>query len=95
MNTTRKRRNMSMFYENKNTQEFLIIPINMNEKNEKIINNTFDWLNKVYNSYQESLLPNRVFLKTSYACTNCPVKKTCWKELSDGDVEIEGLTNPK
>ncbi|CAB4146031.1 cas4, CRISPR-associated protein Cas4 [uncultured Caudovirales phage] len=84
-----------MFYENKNTQEFLIIPINMNEKNEKIINNTFDWLNKVYNSYQESLLPNRVFLKTSYACTNCPVKKTCWKELSDGDVEIEGLTNPK
>lgn len=83
------------YYENKNDQGILIIPISMNESNKKLIDDTFDWLRKVYANYQAGTLPNRAFTKTQSACKYCPVKKVCWKELGDGEVEIEAMAAPK
>lgn len=83
------------YYENKDTQEFLIIPINMNERNEKIIDDCWEWLRKVYANWEAQTLPNRPFTKSQSACKYCPVKKVCWKELGDGEVEIEAMVPPK
>jgi CRISPR/Cas system-associated exonuclease Cas4 (RecB family) len=71
-------------YENKNTQELLLIPVQMNAKNKKIIEDLFTWLCTVYDNFKENNLPTRPFLKTSYACKNCPVRKECWA----GDIGV-------
>jgi CRISPR/Cas system-associated exonuclease Cas4 (RecB family) len=75
-------------YENKNTQEILLIPIQMNDKNKKIIDDLFDWLKVVWDNFKEGDLPVRPFIKTSYSCKNCPIRKDCWK-AEEGTVEIE------
>ena len=62
-------------YENKNTQELLIMPIQMNEKNKAVIDELFVWLCEVYDNYKEGDLPMRPYTKSSYTCKNCPVKK--------------------
>ena len=75
-------------YENKNTQEILLIPIQMNEKNKKIIDNLFEWLCKVWDNFKEGEIPVRPFIKTSYSCKGCPIRKDCWK-AEEGTIEIE------
>jgi len=86
-----------LLYENKNTQDICIIPISMNERNKKIIDDTFDWMRKVYSNYQSGELPTRPFAKTTYTCQNCPVRKPCWNKngLGEGSVEIGALVTPK
>jgi CRISPR/Cas system-associated exonuclease Cas4 (RecB family) len=81
-------------YENKNTQELLIIPLQMNEKNKEIIDNLFVWLCEVYDNYKDGGIPMRPFLKTSYACKGCPIKKECWSGET-GTVQIEAYEVPK
>lgn len=79
-------------YENKNTQEILVIPISMNEKNTKIINETFEWLCKVYDNFKDGDLPVRPegATKSKMPCTYCPIKKECYsKSTPIGTVEIE------
>jgi hypothetical protein len=75
-------------YENKNTQEILLIPIQMNDKNKEIIDNLFVWLCEVYDNFKDGGLPIRPFVKTSYACKGCPIKKECWAGPT-GEVQIE------
>ncbi len=75
-------------YENKNTQELLLIPVQMNEKNKDIIENLFAWLCEVYDNFKDGDLPKRPFAKTAYACKNCPIKKECWSgELGSVDID--------
>jgi CRISPR/Cas system-associated exonuclease Cas4 (RecB family) len=81
-------------YENKNTQEILLIPIQMTEKNKSIINDLFEWLVQVWDNYQGGSLPVRPFEKTNYACKGCPIKKECWSGLY-GEIEIEPYGVPK
>ena len=75
-------------YENKNTQELCLIPISVNDRYIRIINDLFNWLREVRAAYENDTLPERVGTKSSTMCKNCPVKKTCWQELEDGDVSI-------
>lgn len=84
-----------MFYENKNNQEYLIIPVNMTESNEKLIDYVFDWMQQVRKNWENKTLPTRPFTKSGSPCTYCPVKKTCWKELGDGEIDLEVLKVPK
>lgn len=63
-------------YENKNTQELLIIPVQMNAKNKEIIEELFLWLCEVYDNFKDGDIPLRPFEKTSYACKGCPIKKS-------------------
>jgi CRISPR/Cas system-associated exonuclease Cas4 (RecB family) len=85
------------FYENKNDNSFLIIPVNMDEKNTELINSVWDWMRKVYAAYEAKTLPERTFTKSTWACKGCPVKTVCWKDMKaeEGDVYIEPLVLEK
>jgi CRISPR/Cas system-associated exonuclease Cas4 (RecB family) len=81
-------------YENKNTQEILIIPVQMNDKNKKIIEELFGWMCLVYDNFISGELPLRPFIKSSSACKNCKIKKDCWSgEI--GSVDIAAYEPPK
>jgi CRISPR/Cas system-associated exonuclease Cas4 (RecB family) len=85
-------------YENKNTQEVLIIPVSMNEKNSKIINDAFIWMQEVWDNFNDGDLPMRPASATKYKlpCTYCPVKKECWAKGSPvGTVQIDLMGVPK
>lgn len=75
-------------YENKNTQQILLIPVQMTDKNREIIEELFLWLCEVYDNFKEGDIPMRPFVKTSYACKACPIKKECWSG-DTGLVQIE------
>lgn len=83
------------YYENKNDNNLIIIPIKMNDANKKLVEEVFDWLREVYKTYENKTLPNRAFTKSQTACKYCPVKKECWKNLDDGEVIIEAMEPPK
>ena len=81
-------------YENKNTQEVLVIPIQMNDRNSKIINDTFDWLCKVWDNFKEGDLPviPDSYTKSKSPCKYCPLKKSCWSKTADeGSVQISPM----
>ena len=82
-------------YENKNDHETLFIPIRVNERYIDIINELFDWLREVRAAYDNNTLPEKVSTKGSTMCKNCPVKKTCWAELGDGEIQIKKYEPPK
>jgi CRISPR/Cas system-associated exonuclease Cas4 (RecB family) len=81
-------------YENKNTQEVLIIPVQMNERNKKIIEDTFIWLREVWDNFKDGDLPLRAFTKSTSSCKYCPLKKECWAG-STGTVQIDAFEVPK
>jgi hypothetical protein len=84
-------------YENKNTQELLVIPVSMNEKNTKIIEETFLWMQEVWDNFKDGDLPMRPesATKSKMPCTYCPVKKECWSKTSEiGTVQIETYKVP-
>ena len=84
------------FYENKNDNSFLVIPINMTPANQRLVDDTYDWLREVYGAYKDGTIPNRGFTKSQSACKYCPIKKACWaKDASDGEVFIESMVPPK
>jgi CRISPR/Cas system-associated exonuclease Cas4 (RecB family) len=85
-------------YENKNTQEILVIPISMTDRNKEIIENTFAWMEKVWDNFKDGDLPTRPegSSKTKMPCTYCPIKKECWKKDADpGSVDIDLYEVPK
>lgn len=84
-----------VMYENKNTQEICIIPIDMNEANQELIERVFDWLRLVYKNYEDGNLPKRSFTKSTYQCKGCPAKTECWVKLENTDNVIEPLEVPK
>lgn len=100
-----------MYYENKDDQTFLIIPVTLNERNEKIINDAFEWLRRVRKNWEDgegtnSHIPQRAFTRKSVSCKGCPLYRTCWPVDSDGqpdeitevpmsDVVIEAMAVPK
>lgn len=77
-----------LLYENKNTQQVLVIPVNMNERNQNIIDGLFSWLKEVRDNFENGELPKRIYKKTSSACKYCPIKKACWKK-EDGLIQID------
>jgi hypothetical protein len=84
-------------YENKNTQEILIIPVVMNDKNKKIIEDTFLWMREVWDNFQDGDLPMKPegATKTKMPCTYCPIKKQCYsKDTPTGTVQIERFKVP-
>lgn len=76
-----------ILYENKNTGEFLIMPIYMNDENREIADKAFEWLSAAFANKE---LPKRPFTKGSKECRYCPFKTDCWKD-GEGVVEIAPL----
>jgi CRISPR/Cas system-associated exonuclease Cas4 (RecB family) len=81
-------------YENKNTQEIVVIPVIMNDRNKKIIDDTFTWMCEVWDNFKEGDLPMRSFTKSTSSCKYCPAKEACWS-MPTGTVQIEKFEVPK
>jgi CRISPR/Cas system-associated exonuclease Cas4 (RecB family) len=94
MKATGKKRGF-FFYENRNTQEFLIIPVNLTQKNKDILENALEWMRKVYKSWEEKEEPKRPFQKRNKICKNCPLYINCWEQRDNGTVDIEVMEVPK
>lgn len=78
------------FYENKDSQEPLLLVVEMDEQNKKLIEYVLEWLRGVYSLYENKTLPTRAGdSKTRMPCSYCPVKKVCWKEMKLEDGEID------
>jgi CRISPR/Cas system-associated exonuclease Cas4 (RecB family) len=77
-------------YENKNTQELLVIPVYMNDKNKELIEGVFVWMQEVWDNFKDGDLPMRPFTKSSSSCKYCPIKKDCWSGPT-GTTQIEPL----
>lgn len=88
-----------VMYENKNTQEFLILPVNMNKRNTAILNNALDWLREVRANWEAGQLPTRSWTQKNKNCKGCPVFDECWDNLEtkhgDGVVTIKPMDVPK
>jgi CRISPR/Cas system-associated exonuclease Cas4 (RecB family) len=78
-----------LLYENKNTQEFIVIPVRMTPKNEKTLENALTWLREVRKAWEDQTLPARpVKRRDSVVCKQCPVYNVCWNETEDGELKI-------
>lgn len=85
-----------LLYENKNTQQLLIVPVTWNVANTKLADDAFAWMNKVYKSWQDGELPKRPFKSArSVVCKTCPFKTACWEDTDDGVVDLPVLEVPK
>jgi len=83
-----------LLYENKNTQNIMILPVYMTEANQEFVDNSFDWMRKVYANWEAQTKPNRAYTQKSIACKSCPFSTHCWQD-EDGVVTIERLDVPK
>jgi CRISPR/Cas system-associated exonuclease Cas4 (RecB family) len=79
-----------ILYENKNDNELLAIPIQMNEKNKEYIEYVFNWMREVYGLYKDDILPKRGYTKSTWTCKGCPVSETCL-EKDAGEIKITNL----
>jgi CRISPR/Cas system-associated exonuclease Cas4 (RecB family) len=86
-----------LLYENKNSQEFLIIPIEMTPHNEKILDAALDWMRTVYKSYEDNEAPVRPWKKPVKICQACPFNEWCWNDETspEGVAEIPRMEVPK
>ena len=84
-----------LLYENKNTQNLLIVPVTWNVANKKLIDDTFEWMNKVYKAWQDGNKPTRPFRsEKSVVCKTCPFVNFCWNDPDEGSIKIEALEVP-
>jgi CRISPR/Cas system-associated exonuclease Cas4 (RecB family) len=83
-----------VMYENKNTQEILVLPIVMNERRQKILDNAFEWMRSTYKTYEEGTLPTRPFTQKSNECKRCPIRKQCWSG-PEGEIDIAPMSVPR
>jgi CRISPR/Cas system-associated exonuclease Cas4 (RecB family) len=79
-------------YENKDTQEILLIPVDLTEENNQIIEDVFSWLREVRKAWEDQILPMRpARAKNAVICKTCPLYDPCWNELGDGEVKIKAM----
>jgi CRISPR/Cas system-associated exonuclease Cas4 (RecB family) len=81
-----------LLYENKDTQEVMVIPVIMTEDNIEYTKYLFDWMTKVYESFEKSELPTRPWTrKNARVCSGCPVREACLEKFDEGVVSIDVL----
>lgn len=84
-----------LLYENRNDLSILIIEVDFNERNEKILEDALEWMRMVYANWEAQELPKRPFRsQTVKVCMNCPVNKVCWEELPEGTVKLPKMEVP-
>lgn len=78
-----------LLYENKNTQEFLVIPVRMTPKNAETLENALEWMRETRAAWESKSLPVRpVKRRDAVVCKQCPVYKVCWDETPEGTISI-------
>lgn len=79
-----------ILYENKDSNELMVIPVVMNTKHKDYIEYVFDWMREVYAASQGDVPPARGYTKSTFACKACPVSELCWSD-EEGDTKIANL----
>ena len=79
-----------LIYENKNTHELLVIPVEVNDHYRNWIDEAFQWMRVVRKSWEVKELPTKNYRSNSKICKNCPIKKVC-DEAGPGVVKIASL----
>jgi len=80
-----------LVYENKNSHELMIIPIDINDDYIAWINESFDWMREVRKAWEDDKKPERNYRTNSKVCKGCPVKDMCFSEGKEGDIKIKAL----
>lgn len=84
-----------LLYENKNSQEFLTILVEMTERNRQILDEAYEWMRNTHKAFKDDTLPTRPFKSIrNKVCKTCPVKKVCWEVEPDGVVTLPVLQVP-
>jgi CRISPR/Cas system-associated exonuclease Cas4 (RecB family) len=86
-----------LLYENKNSQEFLVIPVEMNPQNEKILNDALEWMRLVRKTWEDGEVPNRGFpTARNKNCRECPVRAACYADdAPEATVTIPLMETPR
>lgn len=91
-----KKKKGLIIYENKNTHDILILPVNVNQDHVDFVNYLFDWMKQVYAAWKSQTLPKIPFRgeKQIKLCDRCPLQKQC-SEAPAGEVFIERRKDEK
>lgn len=82
-------------YEDRNTLDLYVIPIEMKNRYRQHIEKLFGWMRRVRNVVvDEHTLPMRSFKEDSMECKYCPVSDVCWSD-AEGEVKIPRAPNLK
>lgn len=86
-----------LIYENKNSQEFLIIPVEMTPANRKILDDALEWMRLVRKTWEDGDVPNRGFpTRRNKNCRECPVRAACWADdAPEATVTIPLMGTPR
>lgn len=79
-----------LMYENKNTQDILILPVHMSQQYKTYMKYVFDWMKEVWKAFQLNTIPKNPFRKNSRICSKCPLYDAC-RDAYEGTVEIKPL----
>ena len=84
-------KNGVLIYENKNDQSVLVIPVELDDFNNEVIEKAFDWMREVRANWDNQTLPTRPWTQKNKNCKGCPLFKECWENLPDGEVKIKPM----
>lgn len=78
-----------LLYEDRNSFETLIIPVYMDEKNQKLIDDTFKWMEETRAAWEEQKMPKYFTGRRSNSkiCKDCPVKAHC-DSVGEGVIDL-------
>ena len=79
-----------VIYENKNNHELLVIPISVNDHYRNWIDQAFEWMRTVKQSWKDKQLPQKNYRANSKICKGCPVQRSC-ALAEPGVVKINSL----
>ena len=79
-----------LIYENKNNHDLLVFPIEVNDHYIAWIDNTFDWMRRVRQTWKDRQMPQKNYRSNSKICKGCPLKTAC-ALAEPGTVKIEPL----
>ena len=79
-----------LIYENKNTHELLIIPIELNEYMYQWVENAFEWMRTVRKAWEDKTLPTKNYRVNSKICKTCPIREAC-DNAGTGVLKINSL----
>lgn len=87
MKIYKKNRGIIM-YENKNTHELLVVPVNVTRQQIDFVNYMFDWMKEVYGAWEAKTIPMVPFRSNDIKiCQSCPLQQAC-KAAPEGDIKI-------
>lgn len=79
-----------LIYENKNSHELLMFPVEVNKHYIKWVDYVFGWLREVRNAWENKTIPKKNYRSNSKICKDCPVQQAC-ANAEVGEIKIASL----